>query len=155
MDKNQRKYAGSDWVERDLGKSLSPLGRDVADILGELFFGIYHLDTGALNKVDWANERYMSIVLRKSLSTFDFDDLTRLVFLAHWFCVRVTLEGKSFNYIEILFHRRIREGAFSLRHPTLSEAMDAFIVQMAGSNIRQFLDPVEEKPKVEDQPMPK
>lgn len=154
MDKSQRKYAGAEWVEKDLHKSLSPLGRDVADLLGELFFGIYHLETGALNKVDWANDHHIVIVLRQSLSTFDFNGLTRLVFLAHWFCVRVELSAKSFNYIEIMFHKRNRNGAYCFRHPTLKQAVDEFIVQMVDSDIREFMDPFEEKPMAADQPMP-
>lgn len=40
---------------------MSDLGRNVADILGILHFGAYHLDEKTLKAIDWKNERWMEI----------------------------------------------------------------------------------------------
>lgn len=35
------KFAGADWLEQSLGIKASPFGRKVADILGQVWRGIY------------------------------------------------------------------------------------------------------------------
>ena len=47
------RYAGAAWIRSALGRELSPLGAAVADLLGDVFAGIYHLDNADLRKVDW------------------------------------------------------------------------------------------------------
>jgi hypothetical protein len=57
-------------------------------------------------------------------STFDFDRLSRLVFLAHDRCVRVEIVQSGLHRIGLLLHRRhTREGSTSVRHPTLDQAI--------------------------------
>ena len=34
-------YAGSDWIEKSLGLTCSSLGKDVADLLGDVFLFLY------------------------------------------------------------------------------------------------------------------
>jgi len=41
-------YAGANWIKQSLKKEMSPLGVNVADLLGDVFAGIYHLDQSAL-----------------------------------------------------------------------------------------------------------
>ena len=66
------------------------------------------------------------------LATFDFSGLTRLVIMAHERCIRVgidiqtrteTYEGQPYeeSYLFVSFHKRLREGRMSKRHPTLEE----------------------------------
>lgn len=106
---------------------LSPLGRSVADLLGELFYGIYHLDKKTLYKPDWASDHHIDVVIGwHSLSTFDYDELTRLVFLAHHMALRVSIKAATHNYLELMFHQRGRTGGFSGRHPTLDDAVATF-----------------------------
>lgn len=58
------------------------------------------------------------------LSTFDFDQLTRLVLLAHDRCVRVELANGGPWRTGVVLHRRYaREGCISQRHPTIEEAL--------------------------------
>ncbi len=59
-----------------------------------------------------------------SLATFDFDELTRLVFLAHDRCIRAQVESGGPNRLRIAIWKRGREGDFSARHPTIEQAMD-------------------------------
>lgn len=128
------KYSGSNWIRENLPywkcktKSIvSPLGAEVADLLGELFFGIYHLEDRWLQKVDWSNNHHIEISIGyRSWSTVDSDTLTRLVFLAHHMCIRVDLDGSKVGYIRLLFHKRKRIGDSMTRHPTLNEAVEHF-----------------------------
>ena len=126
------KYAGADLIEDHLktyrpDMILSDLGRNVADLLGELFLGIYHIDSQALDRVDWSNKTFIVISIGwRSWSTVDFDTLTRLVFLAHHRALRVDLTPSKYNYMRLLFHQRSRSGNSSQRHPTLDEAVEHF-----------------------------
>jgi hypothetical protein len=61
------------------------------------------------------------------LSTFDFNELTRLVFLAHDRCIRVELCGSSPGRIGLALHKRHhRDGGVYQRHPTLRQAVAEF-----------------------------
>ena len=125
-------YSGSDWIERQLKCDnphiqMSQLGQDVADLLGELYCGIYHLDLKQLFKVDWTNKYYIEISIGwKPFATVDYDELTRLVFLAHHRAIRVELSAATHKYIHLIFHQRKRIGDYAHRHPTLDEAVDDF-----------------------------
>lgn len=118
--------AGSDWVRESLKKELSPLGIKAADVLGEAFQGIYHLPMHSLNKADWNNNHWIEINIFGSLSTFDSSILTKLVFLAHWFCVRFEIEAASYRYLKLIFTDRKRGGQLYYRHPTLESAVEVF-----------------------------
>jgi hypothetical protein len=144
---NPNHYAGAEWVQANRyvlrGRTMSPLGVRVADLLGYLFYGIYHLDGGALSKVEWDNERYMSINLRcGDMATFDNDDLTRLVFLAHQFCLRCSVEAATIGMLRLRFHPRKREGGTGTRHPTLAQAVASFPLEaMAPIEARTSIEP--------------
>jgi hypothetical protein len=119
------KYAGSDWIKSALKVKMSPLGEAVADLLGDLFFGIYHLDTKALRRVDWANDNHIVFSLGwHSLSTCDFDELTRLVILCHDRAIRCSVAASTHKYLELMFHQRQRDGGYSERHPTIEQAIE-------------------------------
>ncbi len=133
------KYAGAEWVKSGNKTELSPLGEDVANLLGEWAFGIYHLED-MLHKVDWANKLFIEINYYNELATFDFDRLTALVFLAHWYCIRVSIRPCNFRYIKILFHRRSRKGAYSQMHPTLDEVVKEFKEIMVSHGISEVIE---------------
>jgi hypothetical protein len=61
-----------------------------------------------------------------SLATFDTDELTRLVLLAHARCIRVQVEQGGPNRLRIAIWKRERVGRFSERHPTIEQAIEAF-----------------------------
>jgi len=118
------RYAGSEWVAANLKLTLSPFAVKVANILGEIYRGIYHLETGALKKAEWTHPyRVRVAVPDDSLATFDFDGMTQLVFLAHDQCVRVQLDQSGPRQIGLVFSEREREGGMSRRHPTLEDAV--------------------------------
>ena len=118
--------SGSDWLMAVKGKrAVSDLGRDVADLLGELFSGIYHIQDEVL-KADFADPYCVDVLLHRSLSTYDFNHLTCLVFLAHHMALRVTIGAARNGILRLQFHRRERDGGTSKRHPTLDEAVCSF-----------------------------
>jgi hypothetical protein len=118
-------YAGADWVRRSLKvENMSPLGERVADLLGALFLGIYHLDEKWLNRVDWSDDYVIKINIYGSLSTIDGDQLTRLVVHAHDAMLRVSIRAATVNYLELMFHqRKVRDGSISDRCPTIEKAV--------------------------------
>jgi hypothetical protein len=121
-------YAGADWVADAYKVELSPIGRKAADILGDVFAGIYHLGDRALRKVDWADERFITVDLACQLATWDFCHLTLLAILCHDACVRLQVEGRPGPRpaLRLMFHpRQGRTGSLMARHPTIDEAIAA------------------------------
>ena len=118
--------AGVQYVRNILCAEPSPLGQTVAQLLEWWAVGIYHLGDKELRRVEWDNGRFMQIRVRRSLASYDFNDLTRLVFMAHHFCVRVEVHAIANNLLGIMFHPRVRSGAVFERHPTLREAVEKF-----------------------------
>ena len=115
--------SGSEWVKKSIKPSnISPLGISVADLLGEVFDGIYHLERDALQRVDWDEDQYIAIRLSyMNLSTFDLPHLTRLVVLSHDRCLRMSISAVGHNILELIFHQRQRLGRISERMPTIEE----------------------------------
>jgi hypothetical protein len=107
----------------------SKLGIRVAAMLADWAGGGHHLEMAAMEKVDWTNEAYIRCQLDTGyidgdLSTFDFDGLTRLVFLAHDYSIRVAVSPINRRSLQFLFHGRNRTGGFSQRHPTIEQAVN-------------------------------
>ena len=135
--------AGSNWIKSSVKPAnMSPLGEKVADLLDDVFSGIYHLDTGKLQKVDWGNDHHIAVQLYyQSLSTFDSPHLTWLVVLCHDRLLRMEVHATTFNTLELVFHQRgQREGDISKRMPTMEQHI---------SGIRKYF-PFEEKKNSHD-----
>lgn len=118
------KYAGAEWIQSALKPKypMSPLGIAVADLLGEVFAGIYHIDDSVLERVDWADDYVMIVRLtHQSLSTCDNDYLTRLVVLSHDCCLRLDIRASSKDNLRLMFHQRKRTGSLFERIPTMEE----------------------------------
>lgn len=111
------KYAGAEWL-RQRGKTLSPFGELVADILGQVFLGLYHIERPAL-RVDWRDEVFIKINLDGPLATHDFNQLTALVVLCHDHAVRLEIRAVAPGTMRLAFSRRRREGDMVTGHPTI------------------------------------
>lgn len=107
------RYAGADWVTSATKTTLSPLASDVADILGQTFRGIYHLDAARRGRIDWANPNHILVPYTGTLSTFDFDHLTRLVILCHDKAVRLEIQ------LEHPGHGHLEDAVPNLPDPTV------------------------------------
>lgn len=106
---------------------LSEAGRRVGELL-DAWLGLHHLDQATLKRADWTNDHHICLRLSSGeiggLSTFDFNDLSTLVFLAHDRCIRVDVKPCNPQFINLIFHpRHGREGGMSQRHPTLEDAV--------------------------------
>ena len=56
-------------------------------------------------------------------ATFDYSNLTKLVLMAHRYCVRVELDTYGVNKMKISIWKRKPEGSISERHPTIEQAI--------------------------------
>lgn len=105
------KYSGSDWLQGTLDcmdrERLSDLGVTVADVLGQVYRGIYHIQKAVLHKrVDWSNPYYISVVIYGGLYSFDDSHLTELLVLCFDNLLRLEINPRSPRYLELQFHRR-------------------------------------------------
>jgi len=62
----------------------------------------------------------------QSFASFDFDELTRLVFLAHDLCVRASIGSRGMHPLVMLHARDTRVGDSMTRHPTLEQVTAAW-----------------------------
>lgn len=103
----------------------SQVGKRVARLL-EAWDGLHHFDAAEMKKINWADPYCIILRIRGVGATFDFSELTRLVFLAHDHCIRVEILPCNPQFVRLLFHpRRTREGFATDRHPTLERAVAA------------------------------
>lgn len=62
-----------------------------------------------------------------SWATFDYDGLTRAVFLAHDRCIRIDIGPSGPGRMKFTLHKRHkRDGALHERHPTLEDAVQSW-----------------------------
>lgn len=97
-------YAGSDWIATDARRTLSPLGILVADILGQVYHGIYHIRKAVLHpRVEWDNPELITLVINRELANHDSPDLTRMVLLCHEAGVRLGITAAAYRYLRLDF----------------------------------------------------
>jgi len=94
---------GSDWLTRQFEQIvLSEHGRHVADVLGEVYSGLYHIDNTSLfhKRTQWDNDRLIEIVTRGRLTN---SHLIMLVELCRQHSVHIEIEGASNGFLRMLF----------------------------------------------------
>ena len=116
-----------EWLQRQLKYPMSDFGRDVAQIVGIVWRGIYHLQQSSFlhERTNWADDQYIEmVILDEGLATFDGARLTGLFILCHDRCVRLEINSASSRYIRLKFQRRHgRSGEIWARHPTMEDAI--------------------------------
>ena len=95
-------------------------------LLLEQWLGLHHIRDDTLRKTAWDNPRFVEMKLPGEQATYDFNELTRLVFLAHDHGIRVAITPSGPQFLRLLFHPRAREGGLTERHPTLEQALAAW-----------------------------
>lgn len=89
----------------------------------EFYFGDHHIP----GKIKEFGYGFMVNHDRGDLSTYDYDQLTRLVLMAHDKCYRVSVMPSSPRHVKIaIWKRQSREGGMSVRHPDIHHAIDQF-----------------------------
>lgn len=114
-------YAGAEWLKANKVKNLSDFGGRVADLIGYLYQGIYHVD--GIERQDWSGADEIELKISGEFSTFDYRNLTVLVLLAHRMAIRVAISPCTPRLLRIRFSQRTREGEVYYRHPTIEEAI--------------------------------
>jgi hypothetical protein len=125
------KYSGADWLKdarkywKGHEKPMSAFAVDVADILGQVYGGIYHMDKGALIKADYTDDERIQITIRDSpgMATHDGCELADLVMLCFLMNIRLDIDARAFHYLRLNFARVNRHGFFRSDHPNLDEAV--------------------------------
>lgn len=141
----EMRYQGAEWVQRNLdachrmnaervaarkrvskrslaiSKTMSPLGVAVADLLGFVYQGIYHLSWSSLERVHWDDDRFITVTVNSGMASYDGGDLTTLLVAAHDMCMRVEIYNGGPRSLVLGFSARAREGAIYDRHPTMDE----------------------------------
>jgi hypothetical protein len=100
------KYSGANWLKF---KSMCPLAIKVANLLGQVYEGIYHLDSSLhqLEKLKSPDLEY-TIGLFGSMATYDYDTLTRLLLCSQAAGLDCTIKGSRKGSIRLVF----REGKY-------------------------------------------
>ena len=110
------KFAGHEWLNNP---NMSELGIKVADILGQIFGGIYHI-SHLIKKTDWTDSFCIEIKMDQELSNYDFDNLTRLMVMCSDNLIRFSITPLNFRYTKLQFwQRESRTGDISKRLPDL------------------------------------
>lgn len=107
-------------------EKLTDFQAKVMDILGMVGGGIYNAPLD-MDKIDWDyGYNGVSVLWHRDMATFDFHQLTTLVFLCHEARIRVDISPATFRQVRLSFWQRGHEGDMTRRHPNLDEAVAAF-----------------------------
>ena len=109
-------------IRTDVNKHVQnpPFTKDQAEeFFSALFFGKHHIPSEVRPYgLGW------KVNAHASLATYDFDTLTRLVFLAHDRCVRVEIvQGGPGRVGVVIWRRAGRFGDIYSRHPSIEQAL--------------------------------
>lgn len=123
-------YSGAEWIEKQKGIKLPEFQTRVANMLGIVFRGIYHIGNEVM-RADWLckhNEHEHTISITASdgrgrFSTYDSSTLTELVLLAHKMNIRVSIFAATHGYLRLVFMEVGEWGFFEDAHPTLEQAV--------------------------------
>lgn len=95
--------------------------QDAIDFFAVLYYGKHHF-TSKIKPFGhgWSMNHYGDV------ASFDFNFLTRLVFLAHDRCIRTSIMQGGPGGVKIAIHQRVREGGMAERHPTINQALETW-----------------------------
>jgi hypothetical protein len=107
-------------------ETLNEFQRKVVNIIGIVGGGIYNAPINR-EEIDWKfGFNGVSVVFQHELATWDFNQLTMLVFLCHEARIRCSLQGVANRMTRLSFWQRVDSGDIAVRHPNLEEAVTAF-----------------------------
>lgn len=100
---------------------IEPMPKKIAELFFAQFYGGLHHCPPIK---EWGHGWCVNAA--DSPATYDFDQLTRLVFMAHDQCIRVEIARCNMQFLKICIHPRERTGQMHSRHPTLNAALIAW-----------------------------
>ena len=124
----------AEWMERATKRTLTPFQKRVVTILGIVGSGIYNAPINP-SKINWDWGKGVSVVWKRDLCTWDFNNLTLLVVLCHEARIRLEVDTAGPVGIRLSFWQRKSEGGISERHPSIDEAVESFRKHMAEDHV--------------------
>lgn len=114
----------AEWVERHIGKELTPFQRDAVMLLCiAMRCGPYDFPRTFENAV-WQFGKGVRFTVRNTFSTFDTDGLTALVLGAHDLAIRVEIGASNPTHLSIAMHPRERWHRSQWgRHPSIHQVL--------------------------------
>ena len=114
---------------------LTPFQCRVFDILDMVGGGIYNAPIN-WDSLSWKGFGHGIAVpwLRRGLSTFDYSELTRLVFLCHEARIRCEIRPHGPTGLLLMFHQRVPAERMGDHHPNLDEAVATFREYLAADH---------------------
>ncbi len=112
-------------LAKKLPDKLNDFQKTVMNIVGIIGGGIYNAPFN-LERVNWDHGGGVSLSWRREIATWDFDQLTNLVFLCHEARIRLQIESTGPNATKLSFWPRKANGDTAVRHPNLDEAVARF-----------------------------
>lgn len=110
---------------RRLPEELTDFQKRVVDIVGMVGGGIYNAPIST--KVDWEyGYNGVAFTWYREMASFDFNQLTLLVFLCHEARIRCQVESAGPKLLRLSFWQRKATGDMAVRHPNLEEAVANF-----------------------------
>jgi hypothetical protein len=114
MKYNLSQYAGSGWLSKYDGVKCSEFGSKVADVLGWVYKGIYHIDKDVLrDRKTWSDSRLIELSVYAPIATWDYSHLTELLFVCYEQNISLEIAGSCNGYSRMLFNDQ--SPAFSLK----------------------------------------
>lgn len=150
---NRRNSKRKNW--QPLPEDLSEFQAKVIDIVGMVGSGIYNAPICNADKIIWDFGNGVSLTWFQELATWDFDQLSRLVFLCHTARIRCSVTAVAPRTMRLSFWQRKAAGDMAVRHPNLDEAVEAFKQYLPADHrivYREASGPEEEKTHPSDEP---
>lgn len=126
---------------------LNYFQKQVCNIVGIIGSGLYNAPV-SIDSIDWNYGSGVAMNWKREIATFDFNQLTVLVFLCHQARIRCSIEGTGPGQLKLAFWPRKAEGQVAVRHPNLDEAVQDFyrwFKPMHQINYRETDEPDEPK----------
>jgi hypothetical protein len=99
-----RRYSGAIFVKR-MGIEASPLGRQVADVVGAAFCGISRMPRGDIAGTEWERNDHVNVRCSRGLANFDPATLVALVVLATDANLLLEIRPRSGLALDLVFWR--------------------------------------------------
>ncbi len=96
-------------IKHHTDKPLSSNAEKTLIILSNVFGGLHHLDSDQLDLFDYQSDFYNEYLHHGSLSTFDGEQLTLLVIMAHDMAVRFEIQASRLDPDDEHFDKKLLE----------------------------------------------
>lgn len=110
-------------------KSAKPKAKKSKPLTETVTFAFFGELLGGEHRIPKSLENFgagQCIAYSGDMATFDTDFLTRLVLLAHKYCIRVEIQPLNASFVRIAIWQRVARGNQFERHPTITKAIQDF-----------------------------